>query len=208
VNKGCFITLEGGEGVGKSSSVQCVADCLRSWGREVIVTREPGGTPLGEGLREMLLRTEHLSDEAELLMMFAARMQHSRDVILPALAAGRWVVSDRFTDSSYAYQGGGRGLPMDMIELLEGMLPRSLKPDLTLLLDAPVEVGLARAQARGGMDRFELQHVDFQQRVRQTYLERARRFPERFVIIEAAASMQHVHKNLLTALESRCASWL
>jgi dTMP kinase len=141
-------------------------------------------------------------------MMFAARVQHVREVILPALDRGCWVVSDRFTDSTYAYQGGGRGVPAASLQFLEHLLPGALQPDLTLLLDAPVEVGLARARARGGTDRFESEAVGFQERVRDAYLERAAAFPERIVVIDAAGPTAAVRSQILAALESRCASWL
>ncbi|WP_139556176.1 dTMP kinase [Methylotetracoccus oryzae] len=208
MNSGRFITLEGGEGVGKTTCLEAVAERIRAWGREVVVTREPGGTQLGEGLRALLLHGEHVCVEAELLMMFAARVQHVREVIWPALARGCWVVSDRFTDSSYAYQGGGRGVPAANLRFLEQFLPGALQPDLTLLLDAPVEVGRARALARGGTDRFESEALVFQERVRDAYLERAAAFPERIVVIDASGPAGAVRCHLLAALEQRCASWL
>lgn len=208
MNSGRFITLEGGEGVGKTTCLATVAERIRAGGRDVVVTREPGGTHLGEGLRTLLLHSQQLAIEAELLMMFAARVQHVREVILPALARGCWVVSDRFTDSSYAYQGGGRGVPAASLQFLEHFLPDALQPDLTLLLDAPVEVGLARARARGGTDRFESEALAFQERVRDAYLERAAAFPERIVVIDASAPAEAVRSHILAVLEHRCASWL
>ncbi|MGY6213710.1 dTMP kinase [Methylolobus aquaticus] len=207
MNSGRFITLEGGEGVGKTTCIEAVAERIRAWGREVVVTREPGGTQLGEGLRALLLHSEHVTVEAELLMMFAARVQHVQELIWPALARGCWVVSDRFTDSSYAYQGGGRGVPAATLRFLERLLPGALQPDLTLLLDAPVEVGRARVLARGGTDRFESEALAFQERVRDAYLERAAAFPERIVVIGASGPADAVRSHLLAALEQRCASW-
>ncbi len=206
--RGRFISLEGGEGVGKTSGIEAVAERIRRWGLDVVVTREPGGTALGEGLRSLLLQTRNLADEAELLMIFAARAQHAQDVILPALEHGRWVVSDRFTDSSYAYQGGGRGVPLEALHFLEERIPGALKPDLTLLLDAPVEIGLARARKRGAMDRFESEERAFQERVRSAYLARAQCFPERVVVIDASGPADGVRLSLLTNVERRCADWV
>ncbi|MBM4201825.1 MAG: dTMP kinase [Gammaproteobacteria bacterium] len=208
MNKGRFISLEGGEGVGKTTCVESVADRIRGWGLELVVTREPGGTSLGEGLRSLLLQTRDLAAEAELLMMFAARIQHVRDVILPALDRGCWVVSDRFTDSSYAYQGGGRGVSVATLRFMENLLPGSLRPDLTLLLDAPVEIGQARARARGAMDRFESEARVFQERVRSAYLERAAEFPERIVVIDASEAVACVRSRVVAALERGCARWI
>lgn len=205
MTRGFLITLEGGEGVGKTSSLQCVAQTLRSWGVDPIVTREPGGTPLGEQLRQMILSGTDIAAEAELLMMFAARVQHVREVILPALAKGRWIVSDRFTDASYAYQGGGRGIPGERIHFLEEWTLASLQPDFTLLLDAPVEVGLARARSRGVMDRFESENAEFLERVRRAYLERAERFPERIALIDANRSAATVQADIVARLERRFA---
>ncbi len=203
MSRGRFLTLEGGEGVGKTSSLDCIRELLEHWGIDVIVTREPGGTSLGERLRELILRSKNVCPEAELLMIFAARVQHVREVILPALAAGRWVLSDRFTDASYAYQGGGRGVPDMTIRCLEERTLNMLEPDLTFLLDAPVEVGLVRARSRGAMDRFESAGMNFLDRVRRAYLDRADQFPDRMVIIDAGRPADQVRSQLVAQLQSR-----
>lgn len=203
MTRGRFLTLEGGEGVGKTSGLDCIRERLEQWGIDVIVTREPGGTSLGERLRELILGSYDVCPEAELLMIFAARVQHVRYVILPALAAGRWVLSDRFTDASYAYQGGGRGVPETTIRCLEERTLNSLEPDLTFLLDAPVDVGLARAQSRGAMDRFENEGKNFLDRVRRAYLGRAQRFPDRIVVIDAGHPADQVRFELVTQLQKR-----
>ena len=181
--KGCFITLEGIEGVGKSTAVETVAATMRTLGHEVVTTREPGGTPLAEAIRGLLLSTsgESVADTTELMLMFAARAQHLAAVIRPGLAAGRCVISDRFTDATYAYQGGGRGMAHQRIAAAEALVHPDLQPDLTLLLDAPPEIGLARARARSAADRFEQEAIDFFQRVRESYLARAQAAPQRFV---------------------------
>ena len=196
---GRFITLEGGEGVGKSSNLAFIRHYLEAAGKAVIVTREPGGTSLGEQVRALLLdhRFDGMSADAELLLMFAARAEHLAQVIRPALAAGKWVLCDRFTDATYAYQGGGRGIAAERIAALEDWVQGGLRPDLTLLLDAPVAVGMARAGRRAGdADRFEREHMAFFERVRQTYLDLARRFPERYRIIDAAQALAAVQEQL------------
>lgn len=208
MSRGCFITLEGGEGVGKTSSLHCVAETLRSWGLEVTVTREPGGTPFGEQLRELILAGGDMAPETELLMMFAARVEHVRQVIRPALAEGRWVLSDRFTDASYAYQGGGRGIPSERIRSLAEWTLASLEPDLTILLDAPVEIGLARARRRGTIDRFESENAAFLERVRRAYLERADLFPQRIALIDANRPAATVQADIIVVLERRFADGL
>jgi len=205
VDRGKFITLEGGEGVGKTSSLDYIADYLRGRGVALTVTREPGGTTLGESLRTLVLSERELSPEAELLMMFAARVQHVREVIVPSLAAGQWVLSDRFTDASYAYQCGGRGIATEVIEFLEKWTLGHLRPDLTLLLDAPVEIGIARIRARGAMDRFECEASEFQKRVRHTYRMRAEAFPERIHVIDASRSPGRVRADICAELERRFA---
>ena len=168
IHPGRFITVEGSEGVGKSSNLDFIESLLREAGKDVVRTREPGGTELGETLRGILLdaRQKAICDDAELLLMFAARAQHLAEVIRPALAAGKWVLCDRFTDATYAYQGGGRGIPFDRIAVLEQWVQGDLRPDLTLLLDMPVEAGLARAGARSEPDRFEQEQTTFFERVR------------------------------------------
>ncbi|MCC1497706.1 dTMP kinase [Alcanivorax sp. 1008] len=203
--RGRFITFEGGEGAGKSSNVQLVARFLRDHGAEVVVTREPGGTPLAEDIRNLLLapRDEIMQADTELLLMFAARAQHVGALIEPALQRGAWVLSDRFVDASYAYQGGGRGLSMQRISALEELVLGGLKPDLTLLFDVPVEVGLARAGRRGDLDRIEQEDMAFFQRIRDTYLQRAEAEPQRFQVLNAAAPLQQVQEQLLGTL-TRC----
>lgn len=200
---GLFITLEGIEGVGKSSQLQAAADFLRSRGRDVVVTREPGGTPAGEAIRQVLLDTRHsgLAADTELLLIFAARAEHVARVIRPALQAGRDVLSDRFTDASYAYQGGGRGIPAARIAALEQWVHPRLQPDLTLLLDAPVQVALARANGRSKADRFEQEQAQFFEAVRGRYLDLAAARPERFRVIDAAVSIDTVRAAVIGALE-------
>jgi len=202
---GRFITLEGGEGVGKSSNLAYIRDYLESAGKTVVVTREPGGTALGEQVRALLLDHRHgnMSADAELLLMFAARAEHLVQVIRPALTAGKWVLCDRFTDATYAYQGGGRGIPAERIAALEDWVQGALRPDLILLLDAPVAVGMARAGRRAGeADRFEREQMAFFERVRQTYLEQAKRFPERYRIIDAGQELVAVQARLGQELDS------
>lgn len=194
--QGCFITVEGVEGAGKSTLITALREHLEESGREVMVTREPGGTRLGEALREVLLdnHQREMVPEAELLLMFAARVQHVRETIRPALAAGTWVICDRFTDATYAYQGYGRGMPADHIRYLEEWLQEDLRPDLTVLLDLPVATGLARTDGRGGPDRFEAEADDFFERVRQGYLEMARAEPERFRLVDATRTREAVRE--------------
>jgi dTMP kinase len=199
---GKFITLEGGEGVGKTTNLEFIAGYLTARRIEVTRTREPGGTAVGEEIRRMLLETHVLLPEAELLLMFAARAQHLSEVIRPALAAGRWVVCDRFTDASYAYQGGGRNLDQAEIRALENWIQRGLKPDLTLLLDAPLEIGARRARERGPSDRFESEDSDFFGRVRKVYQERADRFPERIKRIDASQSIGEVQAAIAVQLDA------
>jgi dTMP kinase len=201
--RGAFITLEGGEGVGKTTNLAYVADLVQAAGHEVVVTREPGGTPLAERIRELLLQRggEEVAETTELLLIFAARAQHIERVIRPALAQGRWVVCDRFTDATFAYQGGGRGLGMGAIDSLRELVQGDLEPDLTLLLDAPVEVGQRRARARGELDRFEAEQAMFFERVRQTYLGIARAKPDRFRVVDATLPLDAVQAQLLHLLQ-------
>jgi dTMP kinase len=189
VSGGRFITLEGLEGAGKSSRATDLKAFLERLGKPVLLTREPGGTPLGERLRDLLLTPADtpMAPLTELLLMFAARSEHVERVILPALAAGTWVLCDRYVDASYAYQGGGRGLGAAPVAALEALLPPRARPDLTLLLDLPVETGLARASRRGAVDRFEQEAIEFHTRVRAAYLDRARQAPTRYRVIDAAA---------------------
>jgi len=200
--RGKFITVEGGEGVGKSSNIEFIANTLREKGIDCIVTREPGGTPLAEEIREVLIarRDEKVCPDTELLLMFAARAQHLNEKILPALDAGTWVVCDRFTDATYAYQSGGRELPSEKVTNLENFVQGDLRPDVTLLLDAPIEVGMARASKRAALDRFEEEEIDFFNRVRNNYLERASEDPERFVILDASQTLEEVQSDLALKL--------
>lgn len=202
-----FITLEGGEGVGKSTQIAAIADFLRATGDEVVVTREPGGTAYAEALRSLLLtpREERVTPSAELLTLFAARAQHWHSLILPSLKRGAWVLSDRFVDATYAYQGAGRGLPVADIALLERWLLQGHQPGLTLLLDMPVAEGMARARARATLDRFEQEQVDFFERVRVGYLARAEADSQRIRCINAAQPLLAVQADVLTIVRAYCA---
>nr|WP_263010797.1 dTMP kinase [Pseudomonas chlororaphis] len=195
---GLFITLEGPEGAGKSTNREYLAERLRAAGIEVVLTREPGGTPLAERIREVLLTPgeEVMNADTELLLVFAARAQHLATVIRPALARGAVVLCDRFTDSTYAYQGAGRGLSLERIEALESFVQGELRPDLTLVFDLPVDVGLARASARGRLDRFEQEGQAFFQKVRQAYLTRAAAAPQRYCLVDAAQPLARVQQSL------------
>lgn len=205
MKRGRFITVEGGEGVGKSTNLDLIEQQLCDAGCEVTRTREPGGTPLAESLRELLLapREEPVAEWAELLMVFAARAQHIAQVIEPALAAGRWVLCDRFTDATYAYQGVARGMSLDHIELLEQSVQGALRPDLTILLDAPVDIGMARASRRGEADRFEREQHVFFERVREGYLQRANAAPDRFLVVDASDALESVQQRLRNGLQAR-----
>ncbi|MCG7983118.1 MAG: dTMP kinase [Candidatus Thiodiazotropha lotti] len=196
--KGRFITVEGGEGAGKSSNLDYIRNLLNSAGKQVVFTREPGGTPLGEAIRDLLLGHQHtgMADDTELLLMFAARAEHLQQKIIPALQQGQWVLCDRFTDASYAYQGAGRGLASDRIASLEHFVQGELRPDLTLLLDLPVEQGLARAGKRSEPDRFEKQAMSFFEKVRAGYLEIAAREPHRVKIVDASKSLETVQQQI------------
>jgi dTMP kinase len=195
---GLFITLEGPEGAGKSTNREYLAKRLRERGVEVLLTREPGGTPLAERVRELLLTPsdEPMATDTELLLVFAARAQHLAEVIRPALMRGCVVLCDRFTDATYAYQGGGRGVPEARIAVLENFVQGELRPDLTLVFDLPVEVGLARAAARGRLDRFELEGRGFFEAVRQAYLRRAAAEPQRYRVVDAAQALDQVQRDL------------
>jgi len=203
VQRGRFVVLEGGEGVGKSTNLQFVTDWLRARNIAFVQTREPGGTPLAEELREMLLRKreEAVDPAAELLMVFAARAQHLARVIRPALERGDWVVCDRFTDATYAYQGGGRGLDRALIAQLEQTVQGDLRPDRVLLLDLDPETGLRRAASTGAADRFESEQLAFFQRVRAAYRERAEAAPERYALIDAGRPLSQVQQRLQSELE-------
>ena len=200
---GKFISMEGVEGTGKSTNLAFVQQLLQQHQIPFVVTREPGGTALGEKIRSLLLdRDNHMHRETELLLMFAARAEHIEQVIRPALAAGSWVLSDRFTDASYAYQGAGRGISFDRIEILERWVQQGLEPDLTLLLDLPVEIGLERAGKRGALDRFEQEDRTFFELIRNAYLQRATNHPERFRIVDAAKSLPEVQAQIATLVEA------
>jgi dTMP kinase len=200
MTSGKFITLEGVDGAGKSTHLSFVADWLRQQGREAIVTREPGGTPLGETLRELLLHRE-MGADTELLLMFAARQAHLAELILPALARGAWVVSDRFTDASYAYQCGGRGIAVERIAALESWVQRGFAPDLTLLFDVPPDVAEARRSAARAADRFEREADSFFNRVRNAYLDRARAEPMRIRVLDARQSIAELQAEVATLLQ-------
>lgn len=200
---GRFITLEGGEGVGKSTNLRFIEQLLAERGIEVVVTREPGGTELAENIRHLLLAKHHesITPEAELLLMFAARSQHIQHVILPALQRGCWVLCDRFTDATYAYQGGGRNMDIQTIAWLEQTVQGDLRPDLTLLLDAPLETGMLRVRQRGLLDRFESEQLDFFERVRQAYLRRAGLDRQRYKVIDASLALPEVQEQIVKAVD-------
>ncbi len=197
-----FITVEGIEGAGKSSCMDLLDRAVRARGHELLTTREPGGTPLGEALREVLLGHRHdgMDDDTELLLMFAARAEHLRAKIEPALARGLWVLCDRFTDATYAYQGYGRGIDLARIARLEDWVQGDRRPDLTLLLDLPVEQGLARAGRRSAPDRFERQTLDFFARVREGYRTLAARHPARFRLIDASRPLDEVSRQITSVM--------
>lgn len=202
--KGRFITLEGGEGVGKSTNLRFITDWMRERDIDFIQTREPGGTPLAEQLRALLLenREESVDPTAELLMVFAARAQHLAQVIRPALARGAWVICDRFTDATYAYQGGGRGLDRGLIAQLEQTVQGDLRPDRVLLLDLDPGIGLSRAAETGAADRFESEKLGFFHKVRDAYLARAAAAPDRYAVVNAARPLDEVQQRLAAELES------
>ena len=204
MTRGKFITLEGGEGAGKSSNLPFIENHLRERGIQLLMTREPGGTPLSERIRAILLdkAENHMTSDTELLLMFAARAQHLEQVILPALANGQWVICDRFTDATYAYQGGGRGIPYARIEILEQWVQGEVRPDKTLIFDLPVTTGLARAGQRSSPDRFEQEDLTFFERVREAYLARARTTPLRYAIIDAAPELPIVQRQIASILDA------
>lgn len=200
-----FITLEGIEGVGKTSNRDYIRALLEATGKQCIVTREPGGTPLGESLRELLLQhsDEQMSDDAELLMMFAARAEHIKKIIQPALDAGQYVLCDRFTEATYAYQGGGRQLSTTKIADLESWVQGDLRPDLTIILDAPVDVGRERAGKRSAPDRIEKEKNDFFERVRNAYLDLAKQHPDRICTVDASLTLEQVQQQIKQQLQDR-----
>ncbi|MZR62029.1 dTMP kinase [Alcanivorax sp. DP30] len=195
---GRFITLEGGEGAGKSSNMEWLAEQLRAAGKTVLLTREPGGTPLAESIREVLLAPsdEEMADNTELLLVFAARAQHLAEKIRPALARGEWVLCDRFVDATWAYQGAGRGLDQDAIGALEELVVATSQPDMTILFDVPVDVGMARAGKRAALDRIEQEDRAFFDRIRECYLQRADQQPGRFRVLDAGQPLEQVRAQL------------
>lgn len=205
VERGKFITIEGIEGVGKSTNIDFLAGIIESAGHTVMKTREPGGTPIAENIRQILKEhgDEPLTDVAELLLMFAARSINVSNAIRPALENGTWVISDRFTDSTRAYQGGGRGFSRDNIEWLAQLVHGDLQPDLTILLDAPVETGMQRADRRGELDRFEVEQREFFNRVRQSYLELAQSEPARFAVVDCSRDLASVQVAIRAIADER-----
>ena len=203
MKKGLFITLEGIEGAGKSTAVDFIEDFLTKEGHNVIKTREPGGTVIGEQIREILLKNENytLTYDTELLLVFSARAQHIQEVILPALSLGKIILCDRFTDASYAYQGGGRGIDASRINLLEKWVQGDLRPNLTLLFDLDVSIGMQRTKKRSDADRFEREEIIFFEKIRNTYLERAKKEPQRFRIINSASSLENVKEQIVSILK-------
>ncbi len=208
MQRGKFLTVEGTEGVGKSTNLIYIRDWLNLRGIEVVVSREPGGTPLAEEIRGLLLakRNESVDETAELLMIFAARAQHLQQVIQPVLTRGAWVLCDRFTDATYAYQGGGRGLNAATIAQLETLVQGDLRPDLTFILDIDVELGLNRARERGELDRFESETITFFERVRNAYRARAAAAPAQYAVINAGQTLVKVQADLDKVLENFCSS--
>ncbi len=202
--RGKLITVEGGEGVGKSTNLAFIQQQLESAGVDLVVTREPGGTEVAEKIRELLLTPsdEPICELSELLLVFAARAQHLEQLIKPALERGAWVLCDRFIDATYAYQGGGRAMDLNVIAALEQLVLSDIKADMTLLLDLPVEVGMARARARAELDRFEQEQMSFFEAVRSAYLARAQADPNRVVIIDAAPALEQVQEQIAVALQT------
>ena len=201
MNKAKFITFEGVDGAGKSTHLAWFAGALRQRGFDVLLTREPGGTPMGERLREILLN-QPMHAETEALLMFAARLEHVEQVIKPALQRGTWVVSDRFSDASFAYQGGGRGVPLEKLEQLERWVHADLQPNLTLLFDIPIEVARQRLSNNATLDRFEQEQGSFFEKVRQAYLDRYRKTPQRFALIDASQTLDQVKASLQEIVSS------
>ena len=204
MERGKFITIDGVEGAGKSTQITFICDYLKAKGVKVILTREPGGTDVGEKIRTLLLSnsTGKMHADTELMLMFAARNEHIQNKIMPALGRGDWVLSDRFTDASYAYQGGGRGLDVERIAQLEQWVLQDFTPDMTLLLDVPVEIGMSRVESRGKKDRIELEATDFFNRVRQAYIDRSEQFPERIKLIDSSQTVEHTKQQIKVVLDS------
>ena len=207
-SKGRFVTFEGGEGAGKSTNLEYVREHLAAAGIPLLLTREPGGTALGEQIRTLLLTPDNrgMSSDAELLLMFAARAEHLHRVIIPALQRGTWVLCDRFTDATYAYQGGGRGIPSARIAALEDWVQGGLQPDMTILFDLPVATGMQRAGQRGELDRFEQEQISFFEAVRANYRDRARQHPRRFRVVDAALELDAVRRQLDAVLDELLAA--
>jgi dTMP kinase len=204
MQRGKFITIDGVEGAGKSTQITFICDYLKAKGVNVILTREPGGTDVGEKIRTLLLSnsTGKMHADTELMLMFAARNEHIQNKIMPALKQGDWVLSDRFTDASYAYQGGGRGLDVERIAQLEQWVLQDFTPDMTLLLDVPVEIGMSRVESRGKKDRIELEAKDFFNRVRQAYIDRSEQFPDRIKLIDSSQTVEHTKQQIKVILDS------
>jgi dTMP kinase len=204
MERGKFITIDGVEGAGKSTQIEFICEYLKAKGVNVVLTREPGGTDVGEKIRTLLLSnsTGKMHADTELMMMFAARNEHIQNKIMPTLGRGDWVLSDRFTDASYAYQGGGRGLDVERIAQLEQWVLQDFTPDMTLLLDVPVEVGMSRVESRGKKDRIELEATDFFNRVRQAYIDRSEQFPDRIKLIDSSQTVEHTKQQIKVILDS------
>lgn len=203
MQKGKFISVDGVEGAGKSTQIGFIYDYLRGKNINVILTREPGGTDLGEQIRQLLLNvsTKSMNSDTELLLIFAARCEHIKQKIIPSLERGDWVLSDRFSDASYAYQGGGRGLDMLRIAQLEQWVLGDFAPDMTLLLDVSVQLGMSRIAKRAKKDRIEQENMDFFERVRATYIKRSKQFPERIRLIDASQDVAHTSRQIQTILK-------
>ena len=203
MRRGKFITIDGLEGAGKSTQIDFIKKYLSARNRDVFLTREPGGTDLGERLRVLLLdkNIDAMNSDTELLLMFAARNEHVKKVIVPKLEQGVWVISDRFTDASYAYQGGGRGIPLERIEELEKWTLKDFVPDMTFLLDLDVELGLSRVEQRGEKDRFEEEHKDFFNKVREIFSNRASKYPERIKLIDASKNIDETSSQIKKILD-------
>jgi dTMP kinase len=204
ITRGCFITLEGIEGVGKSTQLKFIQRYLKQAKKPMVVTREPGGTPVAEAIRHLVLKQheEQITPEAELLMLFAGRAQHIAHVVRPALDAGKWVICDRFTDATYAYQGAGRKMSLEQIATLEKWVQKDLQPDCIFLLDAPVKTAMKRVKRRGKADRIEAEQADFFERIRAAYLARAKQFPKRYKVIDASAPLLKVQRQIKLVLDS------
>ncbi len=201
-----FITIEGGEGAGKTTNIHFIVDYLQQAGKDLVITREPGGTEIGERLRALLLDPDNkiIDSRTELLLMFAARAQHIAEVIKPALAQGKWVICDRFTDATYAYQGAGRKISRADIAILEQWVQADLRPDITILLDVPVDIGLQRVNLRADQDRFEQEKLQFFDSVREAYLSMAKAEPKRFRVIDASKPLAEVQASLQAVLAKVC----